>query len=91
MFNHPITNETSKNREEQAEIDERRRKDNKNNKATEAMLADVESALAKFEKNTFGICPDCTKEISEDRLIAMPMAGRCVNCQSKVKIKVLGT
>ena len=90
LANNPVTTDTSKNREEQAEIDERRIKANKNHEATRKTLDDVLSTLVKFETNTFGICIDCVEEISEDRLMAMPTASRCINCQSKVKIKVLG-
>lgn len=40
----------------------------------EARLRDVERALARIEKNTYGTCPRCGKEISLERLRANPAA-----------------
>lgn len=42
---------------------------------------DVERALARLEIGGYGICEDCSRAISLERLRALPEATRCVNCQ----------
>jgi RNA polymerase-binding transcription factor DksA len=49
---------------------------------TEA-LRDVDDALAKLEKGTYGQCESCGKEIGDARLDAMPAARLCIACASK--------
>lgn len=45
------------------------------------MQRDVERALARLEIGGYGICEDCSRNISLERLRALPEATRCVNCQ----------
>jgi RNA polymerase-binding transcription factor DksA len=45
------------------------------------MQRDVERALARLEIGGYGICEDCSRAISLERLRALPEATRCVNCQ----------
>ena len=40
-------------------------------------LQEVEIALEKIEKGTYGICEVCGKEIEEKRLMALPSAATC--------------
>jgi DnaK suppressor protein len=47
------------------------------------ILDDIEAALRKVEKGDFGICENCKKKISIERLNAMPWARYCIECQSK--------
>jgi len=47
------------------------------------ILYAIEEALKRIEDKTFGICVGCEKPIAKQRLIAMPWAGLCVECQSK--------
>ena len=42
---------------------------------------DINSALIRINKGTFGICDDCSDSIGYDRLMAYPTAQRCVHCQ----------
>ena len=49
-------------------------------KELEAMLRDVERALAKIEEGTYGICDRCGRLISEARLEARPWSVRDVDC-----------
>jgi DnaK suppressor protein len=42
-------------------------------------LREVEHALAKIEKGTYGTCERCGKEIAEARLEAMPAARHCID------------
>jgi RNA polymerase-binding protein DksA len=48
-----------------------------------AQLADVEHALEKFDDGTYGICDNCGKEISAERLEALPQAALCIDCKGK--------
>lgn len=45
-------------------------------------LSEVEDALNKFDKGTYGICERCHQPIAHARLEAMPEARRCINCAS---------
>ena len=42
----------------------------------------VETALGKLEDGTYGTCERCGKEISTDRLDALPHASYCIACQT---------
>lgn len=42
---------------------------------------DINSALIRINKGTFGVCSDCGEPIGYDRLMAYPTAKRCVHCQ----------
>jgi len=45
-------------------------------------LDQIEGALRKIEKGTFGLCESCQKPITKERLKAMPFARYCIGCQS---------
>ena len=49
----------------------------------EIKLKDVNMALEKIEKNGYGICENCGKEIDEERLLACPEAKICLKCHQK--------
>lgn len=49
----------------------------------EMKLKDIKSALEKIENGTYGVCENCGKEISEERLLACPEAKTCLNCNKK--------
>lgn len=44
-------------------------------------LQEVIEALERIEKGTYGICENCKKEISVERLKANPSARTCIECQ----------
>ena len=46
-------------------------------------LVEVEHALDKFEKGTYGLCDSCGRSIATDRLEALPQASLCVDCKAK--------
>jgi RNA polymerase-binding protein DksA len=46
-------------------------------------LDEVEHALSKIDKGTYGQCEDCGKQISVARLEAKPAARYCIDCASK--------
>lgn len=45
-------------------------------------LATVQSALARIEDGSIGLCVDCGAEIPFARLEARPDAARCIKCQT---------
>ena len=45
------------------------------------MLREVEGALMRVAKGTYGECEGCGEEISANRLKALPWARYCVTCQ----------
>lgn len=42
----------------------------------------IERALAKMETGSFGYCEDCGDEIPPKRLMVLPEARLCANCQA---------
>jgi len=51
--------------------------------ALELRLADINKALEKIERGTYGICENCGEAIDIKRLEVMPEAEFCLKCQSK--------
>ena len=49
----------------------------------ELRLKDIKSALEKIENGTYGICENCGKKITEERLLVCPEAKTCLNCNKK--------
>ena len=45
-------------------------------------LAEVDNALAKFEKGNYGICEGCGQPIDLGRLEALPQATLCMSCKA---------
>lgn len=45
------------------------------------MLKNINISIEKIEKNTYGICEECSKKISITRLKALPYARYCIKCQ----------
>ena len=48
-------------------------------------LKEVEKALKKLDGGNYGECENCGKKIELDRLVALPTAKYCLNCQKKFK------
>jgi RNA polymerase-binding transcription factor DksA len=44
-------------------------------------LKDVNEALGEIEEGTYGKCKGCDCEIPEERLLALPEARTCLNCE----------
>jgi RNA polymerase-binding transcription factor DksA len=51
----------------------------------EATLEQVESALERLDDGTYGQCVRCEREISPDRLMALPYASLCIDCQEQLQ------
>jgi len=47
-------------------------------------LQEVDLALEKIKKGTYGLCEECHKEIDQARLKAMPTARWCLSCKNKL-------
>ncbi len=46
------------------------------------ILRDIDAALRKMEKGTYGLCEHCKKQIEKKRIKALPSARYCMVCQS---------
>ena len=51
----------------------------------EKLIGEINSALARIVKGTFGRCVACGKEISKQRLNALPYARNCFVCATNLK------
>lgn len=47
-------------------------------------LESVRHAIAKIEKGKYGICEECGNPIAVDRLIFLPEARYCIDCEKKL-------
>ena len=54
-------------------------------KVLESALRDVDNALSRIEKGTYGICKYCKQEIGEKRLMARPVANTCITCKTRLQ------
>jgi YteA family regulatory protein len=52
---------------------------------TITILKKIEDALSKIEAGKYGVCQNCGKEISKDRLEAVPYASFCKHCQEEAE------
>ena len=50
----------------------------------ESTLRDINKALEKIKKGTYGKCSYCGQEIAEERLLARPASSSCVECKEKL-------
>lgn len=46
-------------------------------------LEKIEHALRKLEEDSYGVCEDCSEDINEARLKALPFAVYCIECKEK--------
>lgn len=49
----------------------------------EHLLAEIEAALERIDKGTYGICVVCGRPIGEERLEALPYATLCIDDKRK--------
>jgi RNA polymerase-binding protein DksA len=47
---------------------------------SEQVLEEIDAALRRIEEGTYGTCTNCGKQISEERLEALPWASLCIDC-----------
>ena len=48
-------------------------------------LQQVDEALQRIRKGTYGVCVECGEDLNKKRLEAVPWAGHCLSCQGKVE------
>ena len=70
-------------REEEATESQELEKRLAQEKRVSSALTEVEHALRKLDNGTYGLCDSCGKQISPDRLEALPQAGLCIDCKAK--------
>jgi len=54
-------------------------------KVLEKSLKDVENALERIEKGSYGTCKYCGNPIDGRRLLARPTAGACIKCKTELQ------
>lgn len=62
-----------------------REKDLAIGESVESLLNQVNTALEKLERGTFGVCDACRRPIKKARLRAIPFATLCLNCQDRLE------
>lgn len=50
------------------------------NRLWQNMLEEVERAITRTERGTYGLCEQCGEPIPQERLMAMPSAALCIRC-----------
>lgn len=51
----------------------------------EARIDELEDALDRLDAGDYGICEQCGRIISSERLEAVPETTRCAECESEIK------
>lgn len=54
-------------------------------KVLEKSLEDIDKALARIEKKSYGVCKYCGSPIAEKRLLARPTASSCISCKTELQ------
>lgn len=54
-------------------------------KVLEKSLEDIDKALDRIAKGTYGICKYCGNPIDERRLLARPTASSCIKCKTELQ------
>lgn len=54
----------------------------------EQLIEEVNLALERLEKGTYGLCMECHREIALKRLKALPYVRYCVGCAAKSQQKI---
>ncbi|MGE4234069.1 MAG: TraR/DksA family transcriptional regulator [Bacteriovoracia bacterium] len=50
-------------------------------------LVEIDNALFRFRRGTYGVCESCEAEISLGRLKRLPYARLCIECQTELEQK----
>jgi DnaK suppressor protein len=53
----------------------------------EALLTEVEEALKRIDKGSYGLCVECKQPIPEKRLEILPWAARDIHCQEQFEAR----
>ncbi|MCL4487568.1 MAG: TraR/DksA C4-type zinc finger protein [Chloroflexi bacterium] len=49
----------------------------------EGMIKEIDRAIVRAQRGTYGVCESCGKPISEDRLKVVPSATQCIECAKR--------
>jgi RNA polymerase-binding protein DksA len=49
----------------------------------EHVLSAIDSALARIDEGSFGICRTCGQPIAQERLQALPYTTQCIDCKRR--------
>ena len=49
-------------------------------------LRRIDDALARLDQGAYGLCEDCDADIAEERLLILPFATRCVDCERRHEV-----
>jgi len=47
------------------------------------LLASVDNALKRIEVGTYGRCEECSQDIADERLDAIPYTPHCIKCAQR--------
>jgi DnaK suppressor protein len=50
-----------------------------------AKLFQIEDAIKRLDEGMYGVCEECESPIPKERLMIMPFARLCVNCQGELE------
>lgn len=53
------------------------------NESTKKKVLAIDEALKRIDKENYGICTKCSKEIGKKRLEVVPWATKCITCKTK--------
>jgi DnaK suppressor protein len=48
-------------------------------------LQAIEGALKRMDREEYGVCTECGEDINEKRLVAVPWATMCIECQEEAE------
>jgi DnaK suppressor protein len=48
-------------------------------------LKAIENALKRMDREEYGVCTECSEDINEKRLLAVPWATMCIGCQEEAE------
>jgi len=54
-------------------------------------LLQIDAALARIEDGTYGLCANCSAQMAEKRLMAVPWTPYCLDCQELAEKGLLET
>jgi DnaK suppressor protein len=49
------------------------------------LVEEIQEALIRIKKGSFGICEECGRDIEVERLKAQPMATLCIGCKREME------
>jgi DnaK suppressor protein len=49
------------------------------------LILKIKETLARIEDGTFGVCEECSNDISEERLKVRPVTTLCIECKTKAE------